>query len=57
MFENLDMKDIFENLLLCDINLEMVKLRGNFETKWKIEVNNKPKLGTYKTFETSFEVH
>ena len=55
LFETLDMKNIFENLNLCDINLAMVKLRGNFETKWKIEVNNKPKLRTYKTFKTSFE--
>ena len=40
LFKTLYMKDIFENLHLCDINLAMLKLRGNFETKWKIEVNN-----------------
>ena len=55
LFETLDMKGIFENLHLCDINLAMVKLRGNFETKWRMDVNNKPKLRTYKTFKTSFE--
>ena len=55
LFETLDMKNIFENLNLCDINLAIVKLRGNFETNWKIEVNNKPKLRIYKTFKTSFE--
>ena len=55
LFETLDMKDIYENFHLCDINLAMVKLRENFETKRKIKVNNKPKLRTYKTFKTSFE--
>ena len=57
LFETLDMKDIFENLHLCDINLATVNLRGNFETKWKIEVNKKPKLRTYKIFKTSFETY
>ena len=55
LFETPDMKDIHENLHLCDINLAVVKLTGNFETKWKIEVNSKPKLRTYKTFKTSFQ--
>ena len=55
ILSDLDMQASFENMTVVDINLVREKLRNLAHVNWQLNVENKPKLRTYKMFKTNFE--
>ncbi len=50
IFSMLDMNDVFDNTMLCNITNMQDKLLILNNAQWKEDVQNKPKLRTYILF-------
>ena len=56
VFDKLELPDYFLDQRVCDLMLVKSKIRGMMEMKWKLEVNSKPKLRTYRLFKNEFKI-
>ena len=55
ILDELDMTYNFVNMSHIDINLLSEKLAVNAQDKWKLSVEAKPKLLTYRSFKTELK--
>ena len=49
------MQTHFENMMVVDLTIARGKLQNLTCEKWRVNVDSKPKLRTYKMFKTNFE--
>ncbi len=56
LFHSVDMNDVFDNMLMCDVDLFCKKNVELAETRWKFGVSIKPKLRTYVKFKDNLQV-
>ena len=55
IFVKLDMENIFNERIVCDLNHVKTKIHEIMERNWRQEVNKKAKLRTFKTFKTELQ--
>ena len=55
LFEMLNMSDVYDSMMYCDLKLADKKMWQHQIHLWKETVSNKPKLGTYSIFKHTIE--
>ena len=56
IFKSIDMLDLYNNKIKCDIKQCKKKLLSNFKNRWSKDVLKKPKLRTYCTFKSDYSI-
>ena len=56
VFHKLGLINYFNNRIPCNTELVKEKIRSVMEEQWKEEIENKPKLRTYKLFKSEFQI-
>ena len=56
IFKSIDMLDLYNNKIKCDIKQCKEKLLSNFKNRWSKDVLKKPKLRTYCTFKSDYSI-
>ena len=51
----MDMLSHYSDRIVCDLKTVKSKIVGLMENEWKIEVNSKPKLRTFRLFKKEFK--
>ena len=54
IFCDYDMLELYETKAECDLNCKREKMLGKYYEEWKLSVESKPKLRTYKKIKCNF---